>query len=161
MSESNLPVVPPAGHNGPSNAAAAMRLVFLLAKIRDGLGQFLDAFQCAISGEGGITWPLFVLEMADPGNGGTIEIPRERPPVTISNFAVCGLNVPVSEADVSTAGRCLRDRGLPHDAQRLEDEFQNLKNAFLSVGEYVALPDGTMANRKFHARACACGSGST
>jgi hypothetical protein len=108
---------------------AIRRLGLLLASIRDGLRQFLDAFQCAISGEGHINWHGFCLEVPDPGNGGTISFPKETPHVNLSNFAICMANVPVSETDIDTAARCLEDFDLPHDAKRLRDEFQHLKTS--------------------------------
>ncbi len=114
---------------------AVPRLGFLLAKIRDELRQFLDAFQCAISGKDNVNWRGFCLEVPDPGNGGTISFPAERPHINLSTFAIIRSNIPLSETDIDTAASCLEDFDLPHDAKRLRDEFQDLKDAFCSLGE--------------------------
>jgi pyrimidine deaminase RibD-like protein len=134
---------------------AIPRLGLLLAKIRDELRQFLDACQCAISGEGNVNWRGFCLELPDPGNGGTISFPKETPHVTLSNFAIYRFNIPVSKTDIDTAARCLEDFDLPHDAKRLRDEFQHLNDAFCSLGEWIQHADGVRTNRKFYAQACA------
>jgi len=156
MAKKNTPAIPPTGHSGPATvSAAALRLGHLLAKIRDELRQFLDAFQCAISGKGNVNWRGFCLEVPDPGNGGTISFPEETPHVTLSNFAIYRFNIPVSETDIDTAANYLRDCECGPDAQRLRDEFQHLHHAFCSLGDQVQLSDGTVANRKFFAQACA------
>ena len=134
---------------------AVRRLGLLLAKTRDELRQFLDAFQCAISGEGNVNWHGFCLEVPDPGNGGTISFPEETPHINLSNFAIFRSNIPVSEADIDTAASCLEDFDLARDAKRLRDEFQNLKDTFCSLGDWIQHPDGVVSNRKFYARACA------
>jgi hypothetical protein len=134
---------------------AIPRLGLLLVNIRDGLRQFLDAFQAAITGEGNVKWRGFCLEILDPGNGGIISVPEETPHVTFSNFGIFRDNIPVCESDIDTAARCLETFELPHDAKRLRDELQNLKDAFCSSGEYVQHPDGVVTNRKFYARECA------
>jgi hypothetical protein len=156
MAKEDTPASPPAGRSDPPKvSAAAARLGLLLAKIRDELRQFLDAFRCAILGKGNINWHGFCLEVPDPGNGGTISFPEETPHVTLSNFAITRFNIPVSETDIDTAARCLEDFDLPHDAKRLRDEFRDLEHAFCSLGDWIQHSDGVATDRKFYAQACA------
>ncbi len=146
-----------AGRSDPSTvSAAALRLDPLLRKIRDGLSQYLEAFALAIQGarRQDIKWPLFTLEVPDPGDGGTIDVVQQEAGdfVGFDNFGVCRFNIPISGADIETAASYLRDCGLDPDAQRLLEVFKGLKAAFCSVVEFIPLSDGSMANRKFYAQ---------
>ncbi len=146
-----------AGYSDPSTvSAAALRLDPLLRKIRDGLSQYLEAFALAIQGarRQDIKWPLFMVVVPDPGDGGTIDVVQQQAGdfVGFDNFAICKYNIPVSEADIETAASYLRHCGLDPDAQRLLEVFQGLKAAFCSVAEFVPLSDGSMTNRKFYAQ---------
>jgi hypothetical protein len=90
----------------------------------------------------------------DPGDGGTIEVVQQQAGdfVGFDNFAICKVNIPVSEADIETAASYLRHCGLDPDAQRLREVFGQLKDAFCGLGDYVPLSDGSTRNRKFYAQ---------
>ena len=150
------PDTPTAGRSDASTVSAAvLRLYPLLRKIRDGLSQYLEAFALAIQGatRQEIKWPLFIVEMPDPGDGGTLDVQQEAGDfVGFDNFPIRRFNIPVAEADIDTAASYLRHIGLDPDAQRLLEVFKGLKAAFCSLGDWVALSDGSMMNRKFYAQ---------